>query len=109
MRFLGRIWLVQLVGERLQLSWEAVTKVVEAATPDIALLESSEVKSCHDTKIVAASTQGDPEVRVLFGVRIDYLTGRENHLKIENLYDDEYSFSPKRILADDGRTRSFFA
>lgn len=62
MCFLGGIWLVKLVGERLQLSWEAVTKVVETATPEIALFESSEVKSCHDTKIVAASTQGDPEV-----------------------------------------------
>lgn len=46
---------MKLVGERLQLSREAVAKVVETATPDIALLESTEVKSCHDTKIVAAS------------------------------------------------------
>lgn len=109
MRFLGGIWLVQLVGERLQLSWEAVAKVIETAAPDIALLESSEVKSCHDTKIVAAPTQGNPEVRVLFGVRIDYFTRSENYFIIEDLYDDEHSFLPRRILGDDGRRMSFFA
>ena len=90
MRFLGGIWIVQLVGERLQLAWEAVAKVVESAAPDISLLESSEVKSCHDTKIVAASTQCDPEVRVLFRVCVDYLPGSENYLVIEDLYGDKY-------------------
>lgn len=90
MRVLGSIWLVQLVGERLQLAWEAVPKVVETTAPDIALLESSEVKSCHDTKIVAASTQGDPEVRVLFCVRVNYLAGSENYLVVEDLYDNKF-------------------
>lgn len=86
---LGSIWLVQLVSEGLQLAWEAVPKVVETAAPDIALLESSEIKSCHDAKIVAASTEGYPEVRVLFRVRVNYLTGSENYLVIKDLYENK--------------------
>lgn len=88
MRLFGSIWPVQLVNERLNLAREAVAEIIESAAPDITLLESSEIESRHDTKIVAASAQTDPKIRVFLRVRFDYFTGSQNYLEIKDLYVD---------------------
>jgi hypothetical protein len=84
-----RIGLGNLGHQSLDLVWEAVLKVEDVATPEQSLFEGPEVEACDNPKIVAATTEGYPEVGVLVGIGVDNLARAEDDLEIDDVIADE--------------------
>jgi hypothetical protein len=80
---------VQLIAIRLDLTGKAGWEVEDSTAPEWSLLENSEIEAGDNTEVVATTSKRSPEIRILLGVGIDNVAGRENDLIIDDIVADE--------------------
>lgn len=73
------------IGKCFHLRGHGVNGVVDCASPDLALRESSEIEPGNDAEIIRASFERRPKIRVVHSIRIDDFTTRKNNLEIFDL------------------------
>lgn len=89
MRLLGRIGLVQLRDQRVDLAAEAGREVEERAAPEVALLEGAQVEPGDDAQVVAAAPERDKQVRVLLAVGVDDFARGQDDFVVDDVVGDE--------------------